>query len=87
MTEKKSKPESMRIQLKGLRTTQEMRAMLHDAINRLEDLGITHLRGTNLYVTPADKHGSPVMPRQYRRKVTSIIIEEPYRSAADEHGI
>lgn len=87
MTEKKSKPEGMRIQLKGLRTTQEMRAMLHDAINRLEDLGITHVRGTNLYVTPADKEGSPVMPRQHKRKVTSIIIEEPYRSAADEHGI
>ena len=87
MTEKKSKPDGMRIQLKGLRSTQEMRAMLHDAINRLEDLGITHVRGTNLYLTPADKEGSPVMPRQYRRKITSIIIEEPYRSAADEHGL
>ena len=87
MAEKKSKPDGMRIQLKGLRTTQEMRAMLHDALNRLEDLGITHVRGANLYVTPADKEGSPVMPRQYRRKITSIIIEEPYRSAADEHGI
>ncbi len=40
MAEKKSKPEGMRIQLKGLRTTQEMRAMLHDAINRLEELGM-----------------------------------------------
>lgn len=87
MAEKKSKPEGMRIQLKGLRTTQEMRAMLHEAIDRLEAFGITHVRGTNLYLTPADKEGSPVMPRQYRRKVTSIIIEEPYRSAADEHGL
>lgn len=87
MTEKNSKPDGIRIQLKGLRTTKDMRAMLHEAINRLEDLGITHLRGSNFYVTPADKEGSPVMPRQHRKKITSITIEEPYRSAAEEHGL
>lgn len=87
MGEKKTKPDGIRIQLKGLRTTAEMRAMLYEAIDRLEDLGVTHLRGTNLYVTCADKNGTPVSPRQHRRKVTSLIIEEPYRSAADEHGL
>lgn len=87
MAEKSTKPTGIRIQLKGLRTTQELRAMLHEAIDRLEALGITHLRGSNLYVTPADKEGNPVFPREHRRKINSITIEEPYRSVADEHGI
>lgn len=86
MSEKK-KPDGLRIQLKGLRSTQELRAMLHEAVDRLEALAITHARGINLYLTPADKEGNPVYPRQHRRRVADIVIEEPYRSAADEHGI
>lgn len=86
-TERKTLPEGIRIKLKGLRTTQEIRSMVHDALCQLEELGVTHLRGVNLYVTPADKEGSPVMPRQHRRKITALTIEEPYRSAADDHGL
>ncbi len=87
MADQKTKPSGIRIQLKGLRTTAEIRAMLHDAINQLDDLAVTHLRGVNLYVTPADKEGSPVTPRKHRRKITSITIEQPYKSVADEYGV
>ena len=87
MTAKKPKPDGLRIQLKGLRSTQDLRAMLHEAVDRLEELAITHARGINLYLTPADKEGNPVHPRQHRRRVADITIEEPYRSAADEHGL
>ena len=88
MPPRKTKPTGIRIQLKGLRTTAELRAMLYEAIDQVEALGITHLRGSNLYVTPADQEGTPLTrfgPRH--RKVDKITIEEPYRSAADEHGI
>lgn len=87
MAEKKQKPDGIRIQLKGLRSMQDLRAMLHEAVDKLEDLPITHARGINLYLTPADKEGNPVSPRQHRRPVADIIIEEPYRSIADEHGV
>lgn len=87
MTVKKEKSDSVRIKLKGLRTTQDIRIMVHDAMCQLEELGVTHLRGVNLYVTPADAEGSPVMPRQYRKKITEITVEEPYRSIADEHKV
>ena len=83
----KKTPAGMRIQLKGLRSTQDLRAMLHEAVDRLEELAITHARGINLYLTPADKEGNPVSPRQHRRPVADIVIDEPYRSAADEHGL
>ena len=87
MAEKKKKPDGIRIQLKGLRSMQDLRAMLHEAVDKLEALPITHARGINLYLTPADKEGNPVAPRQHRRPVADIIIEEPYRSIADEHGV
>lgn len=87
MAEKKPKSDGLRIQLKGLRTTQELRAMLNLAVDEIEALAITHARGINLYLTPADKEANPVYPRQNRRRVADITIEEPYRSAADEHGL
>ena len=65
---------------------QDLRAMLHLAVDELEALPITHARGINLYLTPADKEGIPVSPRQHRRPVKEIVIAEPYRSIADEHG-
>lgn len=88
MATKTSRPRGMRIQLKGLHTTADMRAMLNEAIDQMEALAVTHVSGTNLYLTPADRHGNPVTPLgPGRRKISSLIIEEPYRSAAEEHGL
>lgn len=87
MAEKKKKPDGIRIQLKGLRSTPELRAMLHEAVDRLEALNIKAVRGINLYLTPADENGNPVFPQEYRRKITEITIAAPYKSAADEHGL
>ena len=77
----------MRIQLKGLHTTADIRAMLNEAIDQIEAVGITHLFGANFYFSPADRNGSRVYPRQYGHPVVFPAIEQPYRSAADEHGI
>jgi hypothetical protein len=83
---KTTAPKGLRIQLKGLRTTQELRAMLHEAVDGIEAKGITHLRGSNLYVTPCDGDGNPVI-RYGRHKLQDFSIEEPYPSAAEEHGL
>ena len=77
----------MRIQLKGLRTTQELRAMLHEAVDQIEALGIKTVRGSNLYLTPSDENGVPLVRLADRRKLHDLTIAEPYRSAAEEHGL
>lgn len=88
MPPKPKKPEGLRIRLNGLRTTAELRAMLHEAIDRLDDMAVTHIRGANLYLTPADRNGSAVRPLDAtRRRITEFTIEGPYRSAAEEHGL
>jgi len=77
----------LRVQLKGLRTTRELRAMLHEAVDRLEAQGITVVRGSNLYITPADTKGNPLNRLSGGAPLEDIIIAGPYRSAADEHGL
>jgi len=76
----------LRISLKGLRSTRELRAMLHEAVDRLEALGITHLRGSNLYLTPTDSQGQ-LVTRIGAAPIEDIEIERPYPSAAEEHGL
>lgn len=88
MALKKSFPRGLRIQLKGHHTTADMRAMLNEAIDQIEALAVTHVSGTNLYLTPSDQHGNPVTPMgPGRHKISSLILTEPYRSSADEHGL
>lgn len=41
-----SRLRGIRIQLKGLHSTSEMRAMLHEAIDQIEALDVTHVSGT-----------------------------------------
>ncbi len=60
------------------------RAMLTEAFDQLETMAVTHVNGTNLYLTPSDNQGNPVTPLgPGRKKISSLIITEPYRSAAD----
>lgn len=88
MPPKKSYSYGLRIQLKGLHSTADMRAMLNEAIDQIEAMAITHVSGTNLYLTPSDNNGSPVTPLgPGRRRISNLILSEPYRSAADEHGL
>lgn len=82
-----AKPRGLKIRLNGERTLDELRMMLIDATWRLDELGITHVRGVNIYLTPVSADGAPVTPVANGRMVTTLTIEEPYRSAADEHGL
>lgn len=83
----RSKPVSFRVRLDGLVTPGELRTMLNDALDRIEALGATHLRGCYLYATPVDARGERVVLSEHGRPVGEIAIEPPYRSAADELGL
>ena len=82
-----AKPRGLRIQLRGTRTTEDLRDMLRQAVDRIEEHGITHASSINLYVTPSDENGAPVTPVANGQTVSTIIIEAPYKSAADEYGL
>ena len=82
-----AKPGSLRVQLMGTRTPDDLRDMLRQAIDKIVDLGITHARGVNLYITPLDANGGNVTPVSNGQKVSTVIIEAPYKSAADEYGL
>jgi hypothetical protein len=76
-------PKGIKIKLAGKRTTRQLRAMLHDAVNELEAAGIEHVSGINLYVTPTDKSGQPLI---MRTRIPDLLIDAPYPVAADEYG-
>jgi hypothetical protein len=82
-----ARPRGLRIQLKGTRTPSELRDMLRQALERIVEHGITHMSGINLYVTPVDASGAPVTPVMNGQTVSSIVVEAPYNSAADEYGL
>jgi hypothetical protein len=85
-SKQRTEQSGLRIKLHGLRSTKDLRAMLHEAVDRLEALGITHVRGVNLYVTLSDKKGNP-LTHIGGAAIEDIEIEHPYRSAAEEHGL
>ena len=61
--------------------------MVHEAIDNLEALGITHAKGGNLYVTPCDPDGNALERfGPGHTKIDQITIDGPYPSAADEHN-
>lgn len=83
----------LRIDLKGHHTTAELRAMLNEAVDKLEAMAITHcgtpMTGSVLYLKLADHRGDALTSLGPYKDVMKdgIVISEPYRSAADEHGI
>lgn len=88
MKESKPLPKGMKIQLKGVLTIPEAVAGFHQAMEQLQAQGIKKMRGTNVYLTPADENGNPIVRISRGQKILQdIVIVEPYRSAADEHGI
>jgi len=77
----------MKIKLKGTITTAELRQMLYQAVTELEELGVLHVRGSSLYLTPIDEDGDEVRPYRNKRYLKEITIKPPDLSAADEYGL
>lgn len=90
---RKAPLDRLRIQLKGHHTTAELRAMLNEAVDRIEAMAITHcgsrLAGCDLYVKLSDHRGDALTNLGPYAEILKdgITITAPYRSAADEHGI
>lgn len=84
---KSGRGRSFRVKLDGLVTPAELRVMLNEAVDRIEALGATHLRACYIYGTPSDARGQRVTLREGGRVISELVIEPPYRSAADEHGV
>jgi hypothetical protein len=85
--ESKPLPKGMKIQLKGLLTIPEAIAGFHQAMDQLQAQRIKKMRGTNVYLTPADENGNAVVRISRGQKIQDIVIVEPYRSPAEEHAL
>jgi hypothetical protein len=83
----------LRIHLKGHHTTAELRAMLNEAVDKIEAMAITHfgtrLIGSDLYIKLSDHRGDALTNLGPYAEIMKdeITISEPYRSAADEHPV
>jgi hypothetical protein len=76
-------PKGIKIKLAGKRTTRQLRAMLHDAVSQLEAVGIENVDWINLYITPIDKAGKPLI---MRTRIPDLVIDAPYPVAAEEYN-
>ena len=63
----------------------EMRQMAMAAFDGMEAVGITHAKACTMYVPPSDPKGQSVT-HVMGRPLEEMLIPQPYRSAADEHG-
>ena len=77
----------MKIKLRGKVTTAELRQMLYQAAQEMEELGVWHVRGCNLYLTPVDEDDQEVRPARHGRRIKEITIKPPAPSVADEYQI
>jgi hypothetical protein len=87
--QKNSTTDSFRIKIGGsgnIWAIAELRAMLMEAVDRIEAAGITHVKPCYLYIPPVDAKGSPIV-RVLGQELEDMVIPAPYRSAADEHGL
>ena len=67
-------------------TLDQLRAMIIDALDQAERLGMTHISRANLYLNPVDSKGN-VATVIDRQPLPDLDIKRPYRSAAEEHGL
>ncbi len=83
----------LRIYLNGHHSTADLRHMLNQAVDELEDLGITHVGtksfGCALFVklSNADGIGLADLGPNNNLMDENITISEPRRSAAEEYGL
>ena len=76
----------MQIKVKGEMTIDELKQVLCEKLNEVEDeYAVRHARTINLYFTPTNGFGEEVVPRNtLGGKVDKVYSEGPYRSAADD---
>lgn len=73
----------MKIKINGRMTLAELRQSLFQAVNELGEVGISSVKGCNLYLTPLDKEGDEIKPVKNRRELKELVVKSPYRSATE----
>jgi penicillin V acylase-like amidase (Ntn superfamily) len=78
--------QSIRVQLTGCRTIEEIAAMIDDALHILAEANIPKASSINLYLTPKDADGQPLVTRT---KIPDLVIDKvpAYRSAAEHYKV
>jgi len=77
----------MKIKLRGTLTTAQLRQMLYEATHEMEKLGVQHVRGCNLYLTPVDEDGEEVRPVRHGKRIKELAIKPPVPTVGDEYSI
>lgn len=79
----------MQITIRGEWTIDQLRQALFETLHQLEnDFAVGHSIGATLYINPSDGKGSQVEPRtRDGRRLTKLLSDGPYRSAADDYRI
>lgn len=80
-------PGRIKIKLMGRRGGPELTAMMHEAVLRLAEVGVPCLDKITIYATMSEPDGKILVPHRDRKPITEIIIENPYRSIAEDHGV
>lgn len=80
---------SMQITIKGEMTLAEIRQVLYEKLNELEeDFAVRYSQGATLYVNPTNGFGDAVVPHnKFGAAVHKLHSNGPYKSAADEFKI
>lgn len=82
---KKRYDAGMRIKFDGLHTLQDLEMMIHEAFAKSRDSGVHNASAASFYINLCDSNGSLVRLREFPRNV--MVMKEPYRSIAQDHGI
>ncbi|PLC04584.1 hypothetical protein CY658_12130 [Variovorax sp. RO1] len=79
----------MQITIRGELTMAQLRQAIFEQLVQLENVhALAFSQGATLYVNPSDGCGSPVeLKAKDGRKVTKILSDGPYRSAAEDYKI
>jgi hypothetical protein len=75
----------MRCKIKGRKSIKKLRAALHQVVDDMEQLGITHADRVYIYFAPVDEEGAPVTVYRDRRKLEEWSIKGGYEAVADEY--
>lgn len=85
----KTLPDRLRIKGTGCHPIKDVIAMLYHELHQLEVAGFTHINGFDGYFSVSDSLGRPMTHYADGRQLAghTIRADQPYRSAAEEHGL
>jgi hypothetical protein len=79
----------MKVSFRGIYSLDEFYQALFEEHKKFEELGIKHISRVQLYYTPVDEYGDPVVPRDpdTGEPLDGWKSNGAYHSAAHEYGL